>query len=165
MKIWDSVYTCFTMITSYNRIHIFHTFSLHLSLNRLEQAALLTINGAINSSNLFFFLFFLASYSRDASCVNGRSLHILRIELKIESVSSALARASLVVRSRAPLFSSPFCLFCFRASNGRPLHTKELLAAGLDPSIFRSNSSIYVTTTGPRLPAYSWDKVSTVGNS
>ena len=52
------------MITSYIRTHTYLYYFLSISPRTgLEQAALLTFNGVISN---FFFIFFLASYSRDA---------------------------------------------------------------------------------------------------
>ena len=124
---------------------------------------MLTFNGAISSSN-FYFLFFLASYSRDASvsasCINGRSFHIphphpsnrvLSFTLKSSRsspFSSFFERAcfarpwSFVPRARSFHFVFASISFFF-AHQGRSL--KKLLAAGLERSLFRSNRSIYMT--------------------
>ena len=126
------------MITSHNRIHIFHIF---LSISP-QPAALETFNEAINTFNLFFFLHILRMLLLRASRVDGRSIHIphphplnrflfrthfksLRSSPISILISSALARQWSFAWALVFFIFSFFRLhffhfFCWRV-NGRPL--------------------------------------------
>ena len=113
-----------------------------------------------------FFACFILFFS-NASCVNGRPIHILWIEssFTLKSLGSSLnpsALAGSLTHSRVKVVrfvcfvrfaGAPFLLFSF--PNSSPLRvkvvrSKEKLAAGLDPSLFRSNSSIFTWRIRPQ---------------
>ena len=125
-------------------IHIFHYFSLHLSMNRLLWKHLIEPSIPPTYSSCFIFLGKCFCF-----CVNGRSSTSTSTHpsnrvffFLLTSLGSSLpvrARSRLTGRSRACPFPFRFQIcFCF-ARQGR-LFCKRKLATGFDLALFRKNS-------------------------